>query len=188
MKIGNTNIQFEENDERLKVEIPLHQNPWLTLLYTGFALFWFVGLIIFLVLMFQPERISQAGSFRWTTTICWFALVLIWVFVWVRYIGRNVLRWWQFYLAKRELLFIDEKTIMIRRPVSLLGLTDSYDRQYVRPVYHSEQHKALAFPYGNVKHILFALTVPEDDQYQLMAFLNNRYFPNYDDDDDDDED
>ncbi len=188
MKIGNTAITFEENDDRMKVVIPLKQNFLITLLYSALALFWFSGLIAFVVLLFQPQRLQLVADFRFTTQLCWGILVLAWIYVWVRYIGRNVLRWWQFYLAKRELLFIDEKTVIIRRPVSIMGLTDSYDRQYIRPIYHSEQHKALAFPYGNVKQILFAMTVPQADQLQLMSFLNNRYFPHYDDDDDDDDD
>lgn len=188
MRIGNTSIQFEETEERMKVEIPLKRNTLALAAYTILFTVWFVMLIAFIVILLRPSGRGLVAGLPRTIQIVWFLGVLLWIFVWVRYLGRMVWRWFQFHLAKRELLFISDNTVIVRRPVSLLGLTDAYDRRYMSPFYFSDEHNALAFPYGNVQHILFALSLPTEEQTQLMNFLNNRFFPNAMDDDDDDED
>ncbi len=188
MRIGNSGIEFEETEERMKVEIPLQRSKLAMFTYSLLALIWLGGLILFIVILFRPSSSGLISGLPRSIQITWFIGVLLWIYVWIRYVGRSVLRWWQFYLAKRELLFISEHTVIVRRPVSLLGLTDAYDRRYMSPFYFSDQHQALAFPYGNVRHILVAMSVAKAEQMELMKFLNGRFFPQVDDDDDDDED
>ncbi len=187
MRIGNSAIEFEETEERMKVEIPLTRSTPAMLIYALLALVWVGGLILFVSFLFRPSGSGLVAGLPRSIQIVWFMGVILWIYVWIRYIGRNVLRWLQFYLAKRELLFISEHTLIVRRPVSLLGLTDAYDRRYISPFYFSDQHNALAFPYGNVQHILVAMSVARSEQLELMQFLNNRFFPQIDDDDDDED-
>ena len=189
MRLGNTGIEFEENDERMKIEIPLVRSTPAIIIFSLLLIVWIVGLIAFISLLFGPTRESFLAGVPRYIQIFWILGVMLWIYVWIRYLGRSIARWWQFHIATRELMFIEKNTLIVRRPVSLLGLTDAYDRRYIAPFYRSESHNALAFQYGNVKHILFALTLPEDEQQQLLSFLNNRYFPDIgEEDEEDDED
>ena len=187
MQLGNTRIQFEETEERLKVEYPIEKNVLARIIYTTLAIAWFVGLVVFVYLLFNPPTDRGIGELPTSIAVAWVAGVLLWLYIWIRYLGRMILRWWQFYLANREILFIDKNTIVIRRPVSLLGITDAYDRRYASPFSVHEQYEMIGFQYGNVRRILFGQTLPDSDRDALLRFLNNRFYPNLDDDDDDDE-
>ncbi len=188
MQLGNTQIQFEQQkDDRLKVEWPVKRNVAAIVIYTVLVAVWFGALVIFIYLLFNPPSPRGIDALPTSISIVWFIGVLLWLYIWIRYIGRQVLRWWQFYLANRELLFIDPNTLVIRRPVSLLGLTDAYDRRYASHFSLNEQYEMIGFQYGNVRRVLFGQTLSLQSRESLVRFLNNRFFPHLDDDDDDDD-
>lgn len=186
MKLGNTAITFEEDSERLKVVIPLQRHVAAAAIYTVLAAAWLVGLIFFLYLLFFPPSPRGIDALPGLLRAVWILGVLLWLFVWVRYLGRMILRWWQFHLATREVLLVNKDAVIVRRPVSVFGLTDAYDRRYMTPFYYNDTHNCLAFQYGKVRHILVGLTVARPDNLSLLAFLNRRLFPNMVDEDDED--
>lgn len=184
MRLKGTRITLEESAERLKITLPVKRNQLAIAIYTVLALVWFGGLILFIYLLFNPPTPRGVGDLPPSLGITWFIGVLLWLYVWVRYMGRMIMRWWQYYLADREILFIDDKTLILRRPVSILGLTDAYDRQYVSPFMLDGTHNSLTFRYGNVQHILFGGTLSAEEQRTLQTYINDRYFPHHDEDDD----
>lgn len=188
MQLGNTQIQFEQlNDERLKIEWPIKRNVLATAIYTILAAVWLGCLVFFIYSLFNPPNPRGIDELPTTLSVTWVIGVLVWLYVWLRYIGRLILRWWQFYLANREILFIDDDMLIIRRPVSLLGLTDAYDRRYASHFSLNQQYEMIGFQYGNVRRVLFGQTLELEARQALVNFLNNRYFPHLDDDDDDDD-
>jgi hypothetical protein len=182
----NRGFSVEESAERLKITLPVQRNLAAAALYTLLSSVWFGVLLLFLYWLFFPPTSRGMGDLPFTIRAVWFVGVLIWLYVWVRYLGRTILRWWQYHLATRELLFIEPTLVMVRRPVSIFGLTDAYARAHMGPVYYSEKHNALAFPYGKVQHILFAHALPAADSKALQALLNGLLFPDLADDDDED--
>jgi hypothetical protein len=174
MRLANTNLQIEENDERLKIVLPL-KRQWPGLLaYSLLSLIWLGMLALFVVYLFNPP-LGDFVSIAYR--VGWRLLILVWLVVWGRYLGRYVLRGWQFYAASREILFINRQLLIIRRPVSLFGLTDAYDMQYVSPFYRHERSGNLAFQYGKTNHILFGLGLSPVEQGVLLSYLNHRFFP-----------
>jgi hypothetical protein len=93
-------------------------------------------------------------------------------------------RQWQYFAADREILFVNQSRLIMRRPVSLLGLTDAFDMAHVSPFYVSEKHHCPAFDYG-YQNIYFGRDLPPKAAEQLVLFLNGRFFPHLDDDDED---
>jgi hypothetical protein len=187
MQLGNTPIQFEQEEKRLKVEWPVKRNVIAIVIYTVLAVVWFGGLIVFINSLFNPPNPRGIDALPTSISVAWVIGVLLWLYIWIRHIGRLVLRWWQFYLANREILFIDDETLIIRRPVSLLGLTDAYDRRHTSHFSLNEQYEMVGFQYGNVRRVLFGQTLSNAERESLVRFLNNRFFPHVDDDDDDDD-
>lgn len=174
MRLANTQLELEENQQRLKIVLPVKRN-WLGVVaYTLLVIVWLVILVLFLVYLIRPPFPTVAST---TYRFVWRLLIIIWLLIWGRTIGRFVLRWWQFYLAQREILFINQDVLIIRRPVSIFGLTDAYDMRYVSPFYQHEQHRCPAFRYGNTQRILFGLGLPPAESDSLLHYLNRRYFP-----------
>jgi hypothetical protein len=67
--------------------------------------------------------------------------------------------------------------------LSILGITNVYDINYVSPFYYSDKHDSVAFDYAYA-HVYFGHSL---DEPAIMAFIdeiNGRYFP---DDEDEDE-
>jgi hypothetical protein len=170
-----TYIQFEETPERLKFSWPLRRQGFLLGLFSLTLLVWLVmlvGMAIYLVrdVMLAGERFSFVFS----------VMLLIWLAVWI-WFGRVLWRRWQYYAANREILFINQEQMIIRRPVSILGLTDGYDMQHVSPFYYSDKHHCPVFDYG-YQHVYFGHALPQDDAEKLVGALNGRFFPHLDDD------
>ncbi len=168
---------FAETDERLKVTIPLQRNWLLFGLFTISVVVWVVMAIIVLVYIFRnvlPDR----ERYTFVLTV----MLIVWLVLWY-YIGRSVWKQWQYYTANREILFINKDVLIVRRPVSILGITDAYDMQYVTPFYFDEKHNCLAFNYGS-QRIYFAQTLAESSARSLIRYLNGRFFPHFDDDED----
>ena len=172
-----TDITFDENPDRLKIMWPVNRNWFIVALYTVMVILWIVlliGGIIFTVRMaFSGERFAFAFT------------VMALVFLYVLYrCGGTLWNQWQYFATDREILFINRKQLIVRRPVSLLGVTDAYDMAHVSPFYFSDKHTCPAFDYG-FQHVYFGRDLSESSAQQLVQVLNGRFFPDLDDDDDD---
>ena len=80
-----------------------------------------------------------------------------------------------------EILFIDKERLIIRRPVSILGITDAYDWSYLSPFFHSPEHECPGFDYGN-QRVYFGQGLGKQSSQQLVQSLNERYFDFADED------
>lgn len=173
MRLANTSLQIEEDDQRLKIVLPLKRQWPGFVAYSLLLAIWIGFLGLFVTYLFRPP-LGDAVSTAYR--IGWRLLILVWLIIWGRYLGRYILRGWQFYAANREILFINQQLLIIRRPVSIFGLTDAYDMQYVSPFYRHERSLSLAFQYGKTNHILFSLGLSASDQAVLLSYLNQRFF------------
>jgi hypothetical protein len=175
-------VTVEETPERLKVVLPLRRQWPFFLVYSVLMSAWIGVTVWMLFLLFQTSR-GQMGLFYF---IVWVLILLVWAYLWYR-LGRFVWRWWQYYAATREILFIDPTLLIVRRPLSLLGVTDAYAMEHVSPFYYSEKHAAIAFDYGS-RGGVFGQTLAQAQAQQLIAALNRRFFPHASTAGDDDED
>ncbi|MCA9916992.1 MAG: hypothetical protein KC445_03525 [Anaerolineales bacterium] len=170
------NIQFEENNERLKVVMPA-QKRWIYFgLYSIMLLAW-VGMAVFGVI--YTVRIAISGErFAFVFTVMLLGLLYL-----LYRLGKMVWEQWQYYAANREILFIHKEMMILRRPVSIFGITTAYDRTHVTPFYMSDKHHCPAFDYGH-QHVYFGHDLPADPAARLIGYLNARYHPHFDEDDD----
>lgn len=165
MNDSEASIAFEENEERLKVVISLRRN-WLLLgTYTIALIIWaiMIGIIFAFLINGRSESI--------VLTI----LLLAWILIWL-WLGRFLVNRWQYHLANREILFIDDEQLMVRRPMSIFGITTSYDFAHVSRFYISDKHRCPAFDYA-FAHVYFGQTLEETEAKLLVEELNLRYFP-----------
>jgi hypothetical protein len=102
-------------------------------------------------------------------------LLVLWIVVWL-WFGRFLWHRWQYQAARREILFIDKEQIIIRRPVSILGITHSYSMTDVSPFYFSEKHSCPAFDYA-FQHVYFGSTLEQVTAQDLVDRLNRLCFP-----------
>lgn len=172
-------VGLEERDQYLKVVLPVRRNwAWL-LLFSFLLILWVIGLVWGII--FTVRDIAFSGE---RYAIVFTIMLLIWLYLWYR-LGKIIWKQWQYYVANREILFVDKERLIIRRPVSLLGITDAYDLDYVSPFFHSAEHGCPGFDYGK-QRIYFGQGLSEQASQQLVGFLNKRTFSNFDDDDDND--
>jgi hypothetical protein len=164
-KVGR--VRFEQNPERLKVVLPVQRNWLLFALFTVCLLVWAVMLVGVLVMMIR-ER------YELVLTI----MLLVWLVIWLR-LGQVLWGRWQYYTADREILFVNKEDLIVRRPVSILGATDTYDMKYVSPLYYNEKHRCPAFDYAH-QHVYFGHGLTPDEANKLIETLNARYFPDGD--------
>lgn len=161
---------FEESEERLKLVIPVRVNWLLFALFTFALAIWLTMIGIVLLYLFQ----GLSSSFVLT------GLLVIWLGIWL-WFGRFLWARWQYSAANREILFFDQEQIIVRRPVSILGSTTSYDFAHVSPFYFSERHGCPAFDY-TFYHVYFGRSLIEEAARELVDDLNRRFFPEEDDD------
>lgn len=164
-------VHYERADERLKIVMPAERNPTFFGLYTVLMLVWLGVTVWMLILLFGTSLSGLSTTFL----VVWIIILLIWAYIWFR-LGRSVWHWWQFYAATREILFVDEEILIIRRPLSILGVTDAYGMEHVSPFYYSEKYDAVAFDYGS-RGGLFGRGLEREDAEALLAALNRLYFP-----------
>ena len=162
---AESTIVYEERPDRLKVIIPVKVNWVLFTLHT-------VGLAVWLVMVWLVFRyLFQVLSNSFVLTV----LILIWLGFWL-WFGRFLFNRWQYYAANREILFFDEEQLIVRRPMSILGITNVYDIKYVSPFYFSDKHNCVAFDYAYA-HVYFGLSLEETAAKGFVAEINERYFP-----------
>lgn len=174
-------VTFEETPERLKVVLPVRRQWPYLLVYSVLMLVWLGATVWMLVLLFGAPRGNMSLAFL----VVWAIILLIWAYLWYR-LGRFVWRWWQYFAANREILFVSPTTLIVRRPFSLLGVTDAYALEHVSPFYYSEKVGAVAFDYGS-RGGLFGQGLEPPAAQQLITALNRRFFPHALDDGVDDE-
>jgi hypothetical protein len=170
-------VSFAESPDRLKVTLPVRRHWAWFLLFTLLMIIWIVCLIWGVV--FAIRDIAFSGK---PYAIVFTIMILIWLYLWYR-LGKIVWKQWQYHFATREILFIEKERLIIRRPVSVLGITDAYDFAYVSPFFHSAEHHCPGFDYGK-QRIYFGQGLAEGSSQELVAVLNGRYFSALDDDDD----
>ncbi len=98
-------------------------------------------------------------------------IMLLVLFRFGRFLGRQ----WATYLTDREVIFVNQEELIVRRPVSIWGNTDVYDMQHVTPMYLTEDGDTLGFDYGN-RHIYFGSGLTTEARQALCRFLNDTYF------------
>jgi hypothetical protein len=171
MKQSNKEVIFEESERHFKVVIPVRFNWPLFILYSLALMVWLAMMIAVLIYLFR----GLSSSFVLTI------LLIIWILVWL-WFGRFLSGRWQYQAANREILFFDEKQLILRRPVSIFGLTTSYDIRHVSPIYFTEKHSCLAFDYAFL-HVYFGHSLERYQAEEVIGILNSRYFPQPGDDD-----
>jgi hypothetical protein len=95
--------------------------------------------------------------------------------------GRFLFNRWQYYAANREILFFDEEQLIVRRPLSILGITNAYDINYVSTFYYSEKHQSLAFDYAYA-HVFLGHSLEKETSLAFINDINERYFPEEEED------
>jgi hypothetical protein len=158
-------ILYEQRPEWLKVTLPGQRNSALFALYSLLLIIWAAALVIVV------GYVLREPGFGWVNI----ALVLLWALLWL-WFGRSLWRAWQYHAATRELLFINREQLIVRRPVSILGPTQSYDMAHVTPFYFSPKHGCPAFDYA-FQHVYFGQGLPATIGQELVVELNRRFFP-----------
>jgi hypothetical protein len=169
------NIQFEENNERLKVVLPVKRHWIYLVLYTVMLLIW-IGMLVYGII-FTAQMAFSGERFAFAFTV-----MLLGLLYFLFRLGKMVWEQWQYYAASREILFVHKEMLILRRPVSIFGITTAFDKTHVTPFYYSEKHRCPAFDYGH-QHVYFGNDLPADPAGRLIGYLNARYYPQYDEDD-----
>lgn len=176
-------IVFEENEERLKVVLPLQKEWGFWLIYTILLLVW-LGLTAAALRQFLAIVWSGYYGFQGWYLFAYFVILLIIFAIWVWGGNRFIWRPWQYYTANREILFFYPDKLIVRRPLSLLGITEGYDWRYVSPFRFDPQENSLVFDYGTHR-IPIGRTLPAGEAQALLHQLNQRFFPHHQEEADD---
>ena len=160
-------IQIEEIEDQTKITLPVQRNWLLVGLYSVALIIWVVGLIVITVSIFDEGRTAVLNC-----------MVLVWLLLW-GFVGKTLWKQWQRYISPREILFLADDRLTLRRPVSMLGSTDAYDRAHLSPFMYDDDRHAISFDYANHR-ISFGHTLSTDTIQQLVNQLNGRYFPDWD--------
>lgn len=164
-----SSVHFEQTPERLKIVIPVDRNWPYLILYVVLAFLWvgmMIGGIIYLI-----QILFSGQGYRFLFALMILILLLIW-FRFGRFLGRQLAQ----YLSNREVLFINQEELIVRRPVSIWGNTDVYGMEHVTSIYSDDSIGALGFDYG-YHHIYFGGSLTPEARQTLHQFLNDTYFP-----------
>ena len=162
-------LTIEDNQERLKIILPVKRNQFLLGLFSLCMIIW-AGMTVAIIAAMIREHYNLLLN----------VMLVIWLGIWL-WFGRILWRRWQFFAANREILFINHERLILRRPLSLLGITDAYDMKHVNPFYFSDTHFCPTFDYA-FQHVYFGQSLAAEDAVRLIAALNNRFFVAEDDD------
>ena len=177
MQLAHTRIVFEENDRRLKIVLPVQRSRLYVGLYTFLLLVWVAMTVWVIIQAFDIPNRDISTTSKFALYLIWF----IWMYFWF-WVGRRIWRWWQFNSADREILFINQEELIVRRPISILGLTDVYDMSFVEPFAYDETYHGVTFKYGS-RFVLCGLGLTDAEAHMLISLLNRRFFPHAADDD-----
>ncbi len=160
---------IEESQERLKIVLPVKRNRFLLGLFSLCMIIWAVMTVAIVSAMIRENYNLLLN-----------VMLVIWLGIWL-WFGRVLWRRWQFLAANREILFINGERLILRRPLSLLGITDAYDMKHVGPFYMSDTHACPTFDYA-FQHVYFGQSLPAGEAVRLISGLNHRFFADEDDD------
>lgn len=166
-------IVVEENANRVKIIVPLKRLWPFWLAYTVLLIGWFIGSIWAIRTLFAYAVSGNVG-FEGGYFIAWIVILVIITFLWY-YVGRMIWRRWQYYSANREILFFYPDKLIVRRPLSLLGVTEAYDRQFVSLFRYDGKVESAAFDYGSFR-VPVGATLPVEESHALVALINERFF------------
>lgn len=167
-------ITLEETPQRLKISWPLQRPLLLLSLFTLAMIIWLVALVGMTIFLLR-DVITAGERFTFVFSV----MLIVWLLVWL-WFGRILNKRWQYAAANREIMFINKTELIIRRPISIFGITDAYDMQHVSPFYISEKQHCPVFDYG-FQHIYFGRDLAQDEAAALVGMLNGRFFPHWDD-------
>ncbi|MDX1417092.1 MAG: hypothetical protein R3293_23000 [Candidatus Promineifilaceae bacterium] len=168
-------VDFIETIDRLKVTLPVRRQWIWFALFSVLIVLWLVGLVWGVVFTIRDVALS-GERYAFVFTI----MLLVWLYLWYR-LGKVLWRLWQYYAAGREILFVDKEQLIVRRPVSILGITDAYDFEYVSPFFFSSKHDCPGFDYGN-QRVYFGRDLKPESAQALVKALNARFFSYADED------
>jgi len=163
-------IQIDENEDKTKIILPVRRNWLLVGLFSIALVIWVVGLVVIVISMFDEGRTAVLNC-----------MVLVWLVLW-GFMGKSLWKQWQQYISSREVLFLTADRLILRRPVSMFGSTDAYDRAHLTPFTYDDDRHAISFDYANHR-ITFGHTLPIADAQQTVQQLNTLYFPDWDEED-----
>jgi hypothetical protein len=163
-------ITMEESAQWLKYVLPVRRNVLLFGLFSICLLIWVAMFVGMIVTMFREQ-------FGFVLNV----MLVVWLFLWW-WLGRVLWGRWQYYAAGRELLFVNDQQLILRRPVSILGSTDTYDMKHITPFYFSDKHHCPAFDYA-FQHVYFGHSLAAAHARDLVIALNGRFFPDHEEDD-----
>lgn len=169
-------ISTEESSERLKIVLPIKRQWGYLCIYSLLLLSWFAMFVYGFIYTWQ----TAVSGTRFATVFTFLLLGLLFI---LYRLGHIIWRQWQYYAANREILFLFEDHMVLRRPLSLWGITTAYDRAHIRPFYYHPERQTATFDYGSL-YVPFAAALSRAEAESLIQFLNGRYFPNLDDDED----
>ena len=169
-----SDVRFEQSPQRLKIILPVRRNWALFAIYSILEVTWFVLLIGGLIFLAQVAFSGEPWAIVFSVMLLALLLVLF------RF-GRFLSRQWATYAANREILFVNREELILRRPISIWGNTDTYGMEHISSFYLSDKPRALAFDYG-YRHIYFGEGLRPEAQAGLCQFLNSTYCPGYDED------
>ena len=158
-------IEYDDGLERSKAVITLRRRWGVLVLYSITLIVWIAMLALFLVYLI--------GGY--SSSIVLTILMLVWLVIWLGF-GRFLWKRWQHQAAGREILFVDKEKLIVRRPISILGITTAYDMGHVSPLYFSDKHNCPAFDYAYL-HVYFGQDLQSHDAEELIEAINNRWFP-----------
>ncbi len=157
-------VEYDDELERMKLTIRLRRKWAFIALYTISLIIWLTMLIVVLVYLLGGK----------STSIILTLLLVMWMVVWLSF-GRFLWKRWQFQFANREIIFIDHEQLIIRRPVSILGITYAYDMSHIGPFYISQHRHCPAFDYA-YQHVYVGQDLSDKDADELVKILNERWF------------
>lgn len=171
MSIPPPSYQIEEMPDKQKITIAVRFRWSLFLVYSLALLAWITMVVVVLIYLLRGM----------STSITLTAVLILWLLFWL-VMGRFLWNRWQYQAANREIIFIDNQQVVIRRPVSILGLTTAYDIHHVSPIYFSDKHNCPAFDYAYM-HVYFGQSLGKMESRSLIGLMNSRLFPELDTDD-----
>jgi len=161
-------IEFDDDLERTKITIFLARKWGYLVLFSSALVIWLVmltGMLIYLIGGRSPRIVLTF-------------LLLLWLVIWFVF-GRFLWKRWQYFAAGREILFIDQEQLIVRRPVSILGITNAYDMAHISPFYYSDTHNCPTFDYAYL-HVYFGHGLSHEDAARIVNEINPRWFPELD--------
>lgn len=165
-----TGVHFEQTPTRLKIVLPIKRH-WVYLsLYSALMIIW-IGMMVWgLVYSTRILFLRDEPPFCVYYHAPCHARYSV-------FFGRILRRQWAAYFSNREILFINNEELILRRPVSMWGNTDVYDMQHVTPLYVDELRAMIGFEYGH-RQIYLAEGLTGEARNALAGFINEVYFAN----------